>query len=335
MYESASQIRIRAVVLWGAVCALAWVALTVFFGGSAAHADEASPSGPLSSVTSLVTSAVTSATDPVLQVAVPVTQEVAPVVQKVVEPVVKAAAEPVARTAPAVVQAVAETTAAAPVAGATVQTSAPHVADAVETVVAPVTALLHQQPVSTVTDPVLGMVDQLPVIGDVGVTAVVRDIVGVVDGVVLGVADAADTVLPPVIDALVPRTPTGSSPVEHADPSTLARAGQVPGPITLSGADSARDRSLPMRAWFSSLDGAAASTGTAVSPTDPVGPVTLPDPLPAAAASSGASGTGSAGAPAALTDALDLLSAPSASGFNAGNDALPSCPASAFDVSPD
>ncbi|WP_298866195.1 hypothetical protein [uncultured Microbacterium sp.] len=343
MYGNASQNRIRAVILWGAVCALSWAALSLFFGGSAAHADDQPPSNPLSPITSLVSSTVTVVTDPVVQVIEPVVQDAEPVVQTVVEPVVKAVVQPVAKTAPAVVATAADTAAKVPVAGPVIKTVSTGVADAVQSsVTAPVTEILHQQPISSITDPVLGAIDQLPVIGDLGATDIVRSVVGAVDGTVADVVEGADTILPPVIGALGPTAPAGSSPttpVISSDDATGAAALSTAG---LLDAIPPQDAAVHPQSWVPFLadaqDSAVPYAGdAAVSPTSPITPGPLPDLGSAAApaSSSGSSGGGSAGSAAALNNALVLPTATRAGGFSAGDDALPSSPSTSFDVSPD
>ncbi len=342
MYGNASQSRMRAVILWGAVCALSWAALSLFFGGSAAHADDQPPADPLSPITSLVSSTVTVVTDPVVQVIEPVVQDAEPVVQTVVEPVVKAVVQPVAKTAPAVVATVADTAAKVPVAGPAIKTVSTGVADAVQSVTAPVTEILHQQPISSITDPVLGAIDQLPVIGDLGATDIVRSVVGAVDGTVADVVEGADTILPPVIGALGPTAPAGSSPTTpmfSPDDVSGAAAVSIAG---LLGAIPLQDAAVHPQSWVPFLadaqDSAVPDAGdAAVSPTSPITPGPLPDLGSAAApaSSSGSSGGGSAGSAAALNNALVLPTATRAGGFSAGDDALPSSPSTSFDVSPD
>lgn len=351
MYENASQNRIRAVILWGAVCALSWAALSVFFGGSAAHADDQSPSNPLSSITSLVSSTVTDVTDPVVHVVEPVVQKVAPliekaapVVQKSAEPVVKAVAQPVAKAAPAVVTAVTDTTATVPVAGPVIKAITTGVADVAQSVTAPATETLHQQPISSITDPVLDVVEQLPVIGDLGVTGIVRSVVGILDGTVADVAGGADTILPPVIGALDPTAPEGFPPVSPPDGgSPLAPAGTSALPdAALLAAVPSQDAAARAQAWASALavaqnsalSAAAAATVSPTSPTEP-GVLSVLEPAAAPASSSGASGGGSAGSAAVVNDAFIRPSSPWTSRFGGADDALPSSPSTSFDVSPD
>ena len=89
MNAQATRRGLPAIALWGGVGALAWAAITVLTGGSAAHADEESDPSLLGGVTTLVSETVSSVGDTVTAVTKPVvTQVVKPVVTQVVAPVV-------------------------------------------------------------------------------------------------------------------------------------------------------------------------------------------------------------------------------------------------------
>lgn len=137
-----------AVVVAGFV-ALAWAALTVLFGGGAAHAEEESE-GPLGVLTSLDDGAFSSAV-----------ARVAPVLSQLV---VEAAVAPMHQAAPAVVKSVTQTVAEAPVLGRITTPAVETVTDALTSVTAPVTDVLEGAPVSHITtrivEVVIGVVDE-------------------------------------------------------------------------------------------------------------------------------------------------------------------------------
>jgi hypothetical protein len=190
---------VPAVVLWGAVGALAWAALTVLLSSGSAHADD-QEKGPLDGLTSLVADTVSAVTAPV-----------APVVDQVVAPVVTQVVAPVQQAVPAVVQTVSQTIAKTPVVGPVTAPVVHTVTETVGGVVAPVTDLLADSPVSQITDPVLETVSHLPIVGglvaDIGVIDAVSEVVGVVDDTTALLGGVTDNTVPPVLEALDPTTP--------------------------------------------------------------------------------------------------------------------------------
>jgi len=343
---------VPAAVLWGALGVLAWATLAVFLGGGSAHADDRDD-GPLDGLTSLVGDTVSSVTAPVkpvvTEVVAPVvTKVVAPVVTKAVAPVVTKVVAPVQQTAPAVVETVTETVAATPVVGTVTAPVVQAVTETAHDVVAPVTAVLSDAPVSQITDPLLDTVAGLPLVGglvtDLGVITTVDDLVDVVDDTTAILGGAVDSTVPPVLDALDPTTPDpalGSGVV--VEPST-------PGATTVAPRDEAAPGPAPFSASSRVLGGAAfvatappVSTGssdTVGSGADATGapenspPGTLPGgPVPASSSAGSGGGSGAAHARLSDVDPSPLRAGERTSG--ASDDALPTSPVADTDVSPD
>ena len=228
-----------AVALWGGLGALVWAALTVFTGGSSAHADENSDTPLLDGVTSLVSQTVSSVGDTVTAVTQPVvTQVVQPVVTEVVAPVVTHVVAPVQQAAPPIVEQVAETVAQVPVVGPATSPVVDAVTDTAQAVVTPVTGLLTDAPASQIVDPVQDALAALPGVGrlieELGVNTLIDDVVGVVDTTTDIVGGVVENTVPPVLEALAPQPldSGASTPGTHADvtvrPSASAAAPFAP-----------------------------------------------------------------------------------------------------------
>lgn len=326
-----------AVVLWGGLGALAWAAITVLTGGSSAHADEQSDPSVLGDVGSLVSETVATVGDTVTAVTQPVvTEVVAPVVTEVIVPVVA----PVQHAAPPVVESVAETVAEVPVVGPVAAPVAESVADSAHEVVAPVTDLLQDAPVSQVVTPVQDAVSALPIVGALvdrlGVDTVLTDIVGVLDNTTDVVGGTVKHTVPPVLEALTPTPPDddrGSAVVVVPSPATA-----VPSTITARGiastfsmpAVSAQGTTLP---GHRVVVGDPEPTGGELSADD--GRTPPPVGSPVAPVSSASSGGASALSHARTGDVgfAPLRAAERSSG--APDDVLPTSPVADTDVSPD
>lgn len=181
---TAASHRVAPGVLWGTIGALALATLIVLTGGSSAHADEAAD-GPLDSITNLVGGALDSGADVVSDV---VTETVAPVVETVL-PV----AETVLPVAETVVPVVTET----------------------------VPDVLQDSPVSSLTDPLLDTVSNVPVVGNVldslAVPDAVREVAGAVDTTTGLLGTTIDTVIPPVVNVIDPTSPVAPEGVPTED----------------------------------------------------------------------------------------------------------------------
>lgn len=225
MEAQATRRGVPAAVIWGGFGVLAWAALTALTGGGPAHADDRQD--PLDGVTSLVAKTVSAVTAPVAPV---VDEIVDPVVTDVVAPVVETVTAPVQKAAPAAVETVTETVAAVPVVGQVAAPVIDTVAEAVPTVVAPVTEALTDSPVAAVTEPLLDVVTDLPVVGRIvdegGVTDLVDRVVGVVDGTTGIVGGVVEETLPPVLGGLSPTAPSTAYPPTTATDDPGRPAGQ-------------------------------------------------------------------------------------------------------------
>lgn len=321
-------------VIWGGLGVLLWSAFAIFNGG-AAHADE-SDDGPLDGLTSLVGQTVTSVTEPV------VTQVVAPVVTQVVAPVVQTVVAPAQQAAPPVVKAVTQTAAAVPVVGPAAAPVVIAVADTAQAVTTPVTDLLTDSPVAQITDPILDAVTGLPVVGglvdDLGVSGVVRDVVGVVDDATGLIGGVASETLPPALEALDPVTPD-TDVVPSTPPSpAVTDAASTASTIVTSGKGAENAPAALART----------SIGASVPPpvvglNDDATPADLPaDGAPGAPPGTPASPTSSAGPGGASSYAHARLSDSGVPPLRAweraagaSDDALPASPVADTDVSPD
>ncbi|MCK2034953.1 hypothetical protein KZC51_02280 [Microbacterium sp. SSW1-49] len=319
-------------VIWGGLGVLLWSAFTIFTGG-AAHADEGDD-GLLDGLTSVVDQTVTSIAEPV------VTQVVAPVVTQVVAPVVKTAVAPVQQVAPEAVKTVTETVAAVPAVGPAAAPVVKTVADTAQAVTTPVTDLLTDSPVAQITDPILDVVAGLPVIGDLGVTEIGRDVVSVVDDAAGLIGGVAAETLPPVLEGLDPTTP-GTEPAPNT-PATPTDAPPVAAATGVSVTIGAGLSSAPATTTAStSGDASAPPSGAALH--DDASPATLPtDGAPGGPPGAPASPTSSAGPGGGSSYAHARLSDPGVPPLRAweraagaSDDALPASPVADTDVSPD
>ncbi|MGW9157572.1 MULTISPECIES: hypothetical protein [unclassified Microbacterium] len=340
MDVSATRRGVPAVALWGAVGALAWATLTVLLGGGSAHADE-QQDGPLDGLTSLVNETVSTVTAPV-----------APVVSKVVAPVVTKVVAPVQKAVPAVVETVTQAVAETPVVGPATAPVVHAVTETAEAVIAPVTEVLTDSPVSQITDPILDTVAGVPVVGDLvtdlGVISAVDDVVGVVDDTTALLGEVTNGTVPPVLEALDPTTPDPTTPVptpgtgviDHSDdvvPGIAVTAtAAAPAPILgASGVASAHATALSSSPGVS-LAGSQSAPAAQDTATAPTGSSSgNPPGAPAPASSSAGPGGGSSPAHARLSD---VAPAPLRAGertSGASDDVLPSSPVADTDVSPD
>lgn len=325
-------------VIWGGLGVLLWSAFTILTGG-VAHADEGDD-GPLDGLTSLVGQTVTQVAEPV------VTQVVAPVVTQVVAPVVQTVVAPAQQAAPEVVKSVTETVSDTPLVGPAAAPVVTAVADTAQAVATPVTDILTDSPVAQITDPILDAVTGLPVVGglvdDLGVTGVVRDVVGVVDEATGLIGDIGAGTLPPVLEALEPTTP-GAAPSTPSTPSVAIPAPAVSaasgaaasaGPtsaLSTAAASSSGDATAPPPAAFVNDDANPAGLPADGTPAAPGAPPGTPVSPTSSAAPSGASPY----AHARLSDSgvPPLRAWERAAG--ASDDALPASPVADTDVSPD
>lgn len=321
--------RIPKALAWGSFGVLAWAAFTVLVGGGSAQADDTSD-GPLDGLTSLVSTTVDEATS-----------VVTPIVSDVVTPVVQTVIAPVTRPAPAVVEKVTETVVSVPVVGPAVEPVVTPVtraaADTVTVVTESVADLLQADTVSSVTDPVLGVVSDVPVVGDLlddlGVTGAVDDVAGIVDDTTGLIGDTVDGVVPPIVDAVVPGgpstqettppLPTGTAPADR--PLTALRVA----PASVGAPASPPDR-LPFIA-ATTLISASPATGA---PDSGDTPAHTPPASPSPSSSVG-HGAGSPTDGARLSDASSGLLHAWKQASGASDDELPSSPVTATDVSPD
>lgn len=345
MNAQATRRGLPTVALWGGLGALAWAAITVLTGGSAAHADEESDPSLLGGVTSLVSDTVSSVGDTVTAVTKPVvTQVVKPVVTEVVAPVVTQVVAPVQQIAPPVVDHVSETVTAVPVAGPATAPVVEAVADTAQAVVAPVTDLLKDAPVSQIVKPVQDAVAALPVVGrlvdDLGLTGLIDDVVGVADATTDVVGGVVDSTVPPVISALDPTAPDApsSEPAGPAGPAVNDIAAVAVGAVsterTFEPLDQTTQGHLPASDGLVSAPAQAPATGAPASDDDPA-PSAPPFGAPAAPSSS----AGSSGASSLSHARLSDVSIPAFRAVErtpgAPDDVLPTSLVADTDVSPD
>lgn len=351
MNAQATRRGVPAVALWGGVGVLAWAALTVVFGGGSAQADEHQDPSLLGGASSLVSQTVSTvettvvaATQPVVApvvadvVAPVVTDVVAPVVSDVVAPAVTQVAAPVQQVVPPVVDVVVETVEQTPVVAPVTAPIVDAVVDTAESVVTPVTDLLQDGPASQIVDPILDVVDGLPIVGTVldelGVTGVVDDVVDVVDDATGIVGETVDGTLPPLLGAVDPVDtdgPASSVPV-LAPADSAADAGSV------AAAASERGSSRIPAPTSAFAPGPVATPATDPSATAPAsgGDDRLPTPAGApSGSSSAASGASSTLSHARVSDVgISPLSVRERSA-GSSDDVLPTSLMPDTDVSPD
>ncbi|MFS0894683.1 hypothetical protein [Microbacterium sp. 179-I 3D3 NHS] len=344
---------IPAGVIWGGFGVLAWAALTALTGGGSAHADE-QPSGPLDGLTSLVSETVSAVTAPVTPVVEQVVAPVAPVVQQVVAPVapvVQQVVAPVQQAAPAVVDTVTETVAQAPVVGSVATPVLEAVSHTTQAVVAPVTGILTDSPVSQITDPVLDLVTGLPIVGkvvdDLGAIDLIDGVVGIVDDTTGLIGGVVDETVPPVLEAIDPAVPgAAGGPRAPTSPAVPGRGSAGSGTTAVAvqpssaAASVVPSKRVPGPASDLSASAViAAEHASGEQPSSPNGGADVPSGAPAGApvspTSSAGPGGSSASVHARLSDvgALPLSAWERASGST--DDALPTSPVADTDVSPD
>lgn len=332
MNAEATRRGVPAVALWGGLGALAWAAITVLTGGSSAHADEQSDPSLLGGVSSLVSETVTAVGDTVTAVTQPVvTEVVAPVVTQVVAPVVTEVVAPVQQAVPPVVETVTGTVAEVPVVGPATAPVTEALAETAQEVVAPVTDLLQDAPVSQIVTPVQEVVTAIPLVGSLvdrlGVNTLLTSVVGVLDDTTALVGGVVESTVPPVLDALAPTRPDR---IEPGIPAALAPRGVA--------ADSAT--APPATAQGTALSASrppASPTPSATTAPSADGEPTLPTPTgtPAAPVSSAGSGGASALSHARTSDVgfSPLRAVERTPG--ATDDVLPTSLVADTDVSPD
>lgn len=273
---------------------VACTAFSLFFGGTSAHASEESPGfldGLSSSVTEVVTVIVDEAVAPIAPAA---TAQVSQVVAEVTEPVAETIAllpTPQTNTGAAVDGAV----------QTTVDTATSTVNEATREVSEVATNVLGEDPVRSTVDPLVGALEQLPVVGNVledvnpavassvsGVDAILASLGSAVDEAVypimtlpeplepltpIIVTDASTAVSHPAFDSVLPPAPLSSysytvPPLPPAVP--IATAGEAflgsvaPGPGNQSGAPTGSNSSVPA----SSAASGGGSGGTAACHSD-------------------------------------------------------------------
>ena len=326
MDAQATRRGVPAAVFWGGLGVLAWATLTAFLGGGSAHADEQSDD-PLDGLTSLVSNTVNAVTAPV-----------APVVTQVVAPVVTQVVAPVQQAVPAVVAAVTRPVTQAPIVAPVTAPVVHTVTETAAAVVEPVTNALSHAPVATLTDPILGAVGSIPVVGglvsDLGVISAVGDVVGIVDDTTALLGQVTNETVPPVLEALDPTTSApGAGPDIISSPPDLSSATATPEDSPVAPVSSVS------RAVIASTSSNAPSVVNSADATGddttraPAGPPRGSPPVPAS--SSAGSGGASGAAHARLND---LSSSPLRAGertSGAPDDVLPSSPVADTDVSPD
>ncbi|CAH0141033.1 hypothetical protein [Microbacterium sp. Bi121] len=342
--------RLSTSIGWGAFIVLAWAALTLLVSSGTAHADE-DADGPLDGVTSLIGSTVGAGSglvSDVVKEAVPtVVEKVAPVVTKTVP----AVAAPATNTVAATVQAIPVVRdvvppIVTPVAQATTET--------VAEVTTPLTDALQDSPVAQLTDPVLEVVSDVPIVGhlvdDLALPDAVTDIAGSVDATTAALGSTVEDAVPPVLDAVeavvppAPSTPgadTGTdvvveSPVVNLPPraDAVTDGSRVTASTAVLVSSSAFVERYATPA-FEQATSTAEPDATGV-PVRPTGPAHAPPGITSgpSSSSSGSPG-GSVGDAARLSDAsADALHAWHRALGDVDDD-LPCSPVAETDASPD
>ena len=202
------------------------------------------------------------------------------------------------------------------------------------------TDLLTEAPASQIVKPVQDALAALPGVGhlldELGVTTLVDDVVGVVDATSDVVGGVVENTVPPVISALDPTLPGGSTTVPAAEPSRLGddAATTSAGPAASA---SARDQAAATPSASALLPVAPPATPATSAPAsdDDRAPAAPPAGAPAAPTSSAGSGGASALSHARISDVgiPALRAVERASG--APDDVLPTSLVADTDVSPD
>ncbi|MAP63205.1 MAG: hypothetical protein CMH34_05560 [Microbacterium sp.] len=334
----------RRVLLVALGLGLLWAAAAILLHTPSAGAAEDDDAGLLGAATSVVEGA-TGAVDDVAGATLDTaTTVVAPVVETVTEPVAEQAPAPVA----AVVEAVPEVV--APVVETvtqTVTTTTDVVDNGAGTVTATVESVVSSGPVSAVTTPVVELVAEVPIVGDVadgiGLGETITDTAAAIDttvGTVLigGTTDPAPPVV--VIPELdVPMTPAVPDP-SGAVPALIAASASVGEPGTATAL--ARVATAMGAAWWAQNDSWAPSAiAAAMGAAAVVGAARSRLLSPHVAPSHAPGGTGSAIGAAAAQPPAGMLGDTWRSLLLAGpprshvDDALPGAPVFDTDSTPD
>lgn len=341
MNAQATRRGLPAIALWGGVGALAWAAITVLTGGSAAHADENSDAPLLDGVTSLVSQTVSTVGDTVTAVTSPiVTQVVQPVVTEVVAPVVTQVVAPVQQAAPPVVEHVSETVTQVPVVGPAVAPVVEAVTDTAQAVVTPVTDLLTDAPASQIVTPVQDALAALPGVGhlieELGVNTLLDDVVGVVDATTDVVGGVVENTVPPVLTALDPARAESGPLRPGADLLGFnTGAGGLVSPIPATPASTRAQTAGDSAASALQPVALPAAPATSAPESGDTAPITPPVGEPVAPSSSAGSGGGSTLSHARLSDVGVPAFRAVERTPGAPDDVLPTSLVADTDVSPD
>ncbi|MEV7610309.1 hypothetical protein AB0N61_12590 [Microbacterium sp. NPDC089320] len=353
MNAQATRRGLPAVALWGGLGALAWATVTIFTGGSSAHADDGSHDSLLDGVSSIVSETVstveetvTSATSPIVAPAAPVvtdvvqpvvTEVVQPVVTQVVAPAVTHVVKPVQQAAPPVVEQITETVAQVPVVGPPASAIIDTAGDTAEAVVTPVTDLIDGSPVAEIVAPVKDVIAELPIVGgvvdDLGVLPVIDDVVDVATPIVDRVVPIVDTVapivdtvapivdtvvettLPPVIGVVTPSRPGSPGSAADSSPQGTAPLGSIPDVVDSSaGGHFAPSRHLIPAASAVPVSQAVASDAGPETGAPASDGEHFPSAPPAGAPSAPTSSAGSSGASSFTPARLGDVGAPALHG---------------------
>lgn len=328
------------IALFGTLgAAVAWTALSLFFGGAGAHAAER-PMGLLDDLDKLVSTTTSVVTD---------------TVDGVVAPLAPAATGGVAQTVTQVAQPVVSTVASVPVVGPTASAAVSETVGAttatVDAVVAPVVQTLGDEPVGHATRPVLDTLERLPIAGGVvrGLSPALASGVHGVDSVLGSLGSAAGAAVDPITSIGVdPGTYGPGQPPADGGPGDSSD----PGPDCVAPAPQSRSAETPTDgaaaialrvasgwsghgAWFSSGGASGPPVGTPLGSGDPPGGPPGPFSTHSSSSSSAGSGGGAGSGAACIADTAPQ--SPRAWGPAAGahDDALPSSPVFDTDVSPD
>jgi len=236
------------------------------------------------------------------------------------------------------VSTVTQTVASVPVVGPATAPVVQAVSHTAQGVVAPVTDLLTDAPVTQITDPILDAVTGLPIVGglvdDLGVRGLVDDVVGVVDDTAGVIGGVTEETVPPILEALDPALPGTGSPFEPGTPDGVLAAHYL---VTTgaSGAPGASDSGSSPALSAQPVAPAEASAVVVGERGAPESGPGAPPGGPVAPTSSAGSGGVSSSAHARLSDTVaPPLHAWERAG-GASDDALPSSPVADTDVSPD
>ncbi len=322
-------------IAWAGFAALALSLFLLLIGPSSAQAsddpDEASP-GPASllgkilsttvaTTVSAVSAPVTGAVSTAVENLSPVVGEVTKTASAVVAPVAEATTEIAGATA----QGIPDAAAALSALGAVTEATAGIVTEVVAGSLEALTGLAGDAPLSQLTDPLLGVVGGLPVVGglvaDSGILDVIGTVTDIVDTATGGAGSLIEQVLPPLIGAVTPGEPGDPVPEEIPSPAPSSRPAL--GSDVLATAAAAR-----------SSTGAPAGGHSPPRP-DRTPPAHAPPATPSSSSSSAHAG-GSSSSDGARPHA-PFHSAPgdSARSLRAVDDDLPASPVADSDVSPD